>query len=83
MNTINDNIAIAPTKATNPAGINMGKIWFILIIPIGRNGTNTLNDANASAEYLESTLTKIWYVPSRGNWYLQKSCRSELLCYKI
>ena len=69
MNTINDNIAIAPTKATNPAGINMGKIWFILIIPIGRNGTNTLNDANASAEYLESTLTKIWYVPSRGNWY--------------
>ena len=69
MNTINDNIAIAPTKATNPAGINMGKIWFILIIPIGRNGTNTLNDANASAEYLESTLTKIWYVPSRGNSY--------------
>jgi hypothetical protein len=56
---MNNNIAIAPTKATNTAGINIGKIWFILIIPIGRNGTNTLNDANASAEYLESTLTKI------------------------
>jgi len=56
---MNNNIDTVPTKATSPAGINTGKILFILIIPIGRNGTNTLNDANASAEFLESTLTKI------------------------
>jgi hypothetical protein len=54
---MNNNIDTAPTRATSPAGINTGKILFILIIPIGRNGTNTLNDANASAEFLESTLT--------------------------
>ena len=56
---MNNNIVIAPTKATNPARINVGKIFFILILPIGRNGTNTLNDANARAECLESALTKI------------------------
>jgi hypothetical protein len=52
-------MAMAPIIPTNTTGISSGKIWFILKTPKGWKGTTILNDANASAESFEFTLTII------------------------